>query len=72
MTRPQFECVAVLSRKILLKNINLLTKIGMYFGQIGSLLEDEEDYTVGFGSGSGNTTLRRSAAYALAQFSKTF
>ena len=35
-------------------------------------LEDEEDYTVGFGSGSGNTTLRRSAAYALAQFSKTF
>ena len=36
------------------------------------LENEEEDYTVGFGSGSGNTTLRRSAAYALAQFSKTF
>ena len=36
-------------------------------------LEDgeEEDYEVGRG-GSANTTLRKSAAYSLAQFSKTF
>ena len=33
--------------------------------------EDDEDYTVGRG-GASNTTLRQSAAYALAQFSKTF
>ena len=33
VTRPQFECVAVFYSK----NINLLTKIGMYFGQIGSI-----------------------------------
>ena len=34
-------------------------------------LDKEEDYTVGRG-GASNTTLRKSAAYTLAQFSKTF
>ena len=33
--------------------------------------EDDEDYTVGRG-GAANTTLRKSSAYTLAQFSKTF
>lgn len=33
--------------------------------------EEDEDYTVGR-DGAANTTLRKSAAYSLAQFSKTF
>ena len=34
-------------------------------------VDDDEDYTVGRG-GAANTTLRKSAAYTIAQFSKTF
>ena len=33
--------------------------------------DEDEDYSVGRG-GAANTTLRKSAAYTLAQFSKTF
>ena len=33
---------------------------------------DEEDFSEGFRGDSTNTTLRKSAAYSLAQFSKTF
>ena len=33
---------------------------------------EEEDYTVGGGRGSANTTLRRSAAYSIGLFSKSF